>query len=157
MPHEQPFTFPTHSLRGAGTFPAVSISPVKRFICHFMIVWLALLSGGAHAHAATAAAQELGPIAAHAFEAQIGGEEGTEPSGAAHEPGHADTCSLSQCGHSNATGMLSSVPFRLSDALAGAPLPSAQAWAGREQPNTIERPKWTLTTPAVVNLELTGA
>ena len=37
------------SLRAAGTFAAVSMSSVKRLVCHFLIVWLALLSGGAYA------------------------------------------------------------------------------------------------------------
>ena len=37
-------------------------------------------------------------------------------------------------------------------AAAGAPLPAPQAWASREQPDNIERPKWVFTTPSVVNL-----
>lgn len=71
---------------------------------------------------------------------------------AAHGSEHTETCSLSHCGHGHATGMLPGVPLRLSDVPAGAPLPGAQAWASREQPNSIERPKWVFTTPAVVNL-----
>ena len=141
-----------HSLRGAGTFPAVSMTPVKRFICHFLIVWLALLSGGAHAHAAADAAQEVGHIAAHAVEAQLAASDGAGASIATHEHGHSETCSLSHCGHGHATGMLASSDLRFNDAVAGAPLPALQAWASREQPNSIDRPKWRFTTPAVVNL-----
>jgi len=128
------------------------MSPVKRFICHFLIVWLALLSGGAHAHAAADAAQELGHIAAHALEAQMAGADAADGAVAAHEHGHSETCSLSHCGHGHATGMLATSDLHFSDAGAGAPLPTPQAWAGRDQPNNIERPKWLFTTPAVVNL-----
>jgi hypothetical protein len=132
------------------------MTPVKRFICHFLIVWLALLSGGAHAHAAADAAQEVGHIAAHAVEAQLaasdGAGAGAGASIATHEHGHSETCSLSHCGHGHATGMLASSDLRFSDAVAGAPLPALQAWASREQPNSIDRPKWRFTTPAVVNL-----
>lgn len=70
----------------------------------------------------------------------------------AHGHEHSESCSLSHCGHGHATGMLPAVPFRLSDVPAGAPLPRAQAWASREQPNTIERPKWVPTTSPVVSL-----
>lgn len=141
-----------HPLRGAGAFPAVSMSPVKRFICHFLIVWLALLSGGAHAHAAADAAQELGHIAAHANEAQLTGAQDAEKSRAAHDHGHSESCNLNHCGHGHATGMLPNAHLQLSDAPASAPLPTQQAWASREQANSIERPKWAFTTPAVVNL-----
>jgi hypothetical protein len=139
-------------LSTAGAFPAVSMSPVKRFICHFLIVWLALLSGGAHAHATADAAQEVGHIAAHAIEAQLAAADGADPSMAAHEHCHSESCSLSHCGHGHATGMLASAELRFSAAGVGAPLPTPPSWASREQPNSIERPKWTLTTPAVVNL-----
>ncbi|MGQ2979768.1 MAG: hypothetical protein ACT6Q9_08760 [Polaromonas sp.] len=125
---------------------------MKRFICHFLIVWLALLSGGAHAHAAADAAQELGHIAAHAVEAQLAIAQDAEKSRATHDHGHAETCSLSHCGHGHATGMLPNAHLQLGAAPASAPLPTQQAWASREQPNSIERPKWAFTTPAVVNL-----
>lgn len=144
------------SLRSAGTFPAVSISPVKRFICHFLIVWLALLSGGAHAHAAADAAHEVGHMVMHASELQTGSAMAapghTETIDKAHGHAHTESCKLSHCGHGHATGMLPSLPLRLSDAPAAVPLPSAQAWASREQPDTIERPKWVHTTSLVVNL-----
>ncbi len=139
-------------LLAAGTLPAVSISTVKRFICHFLIVWLALLSGGAHAHAAADAAQELGHIAAHAVEAQLAGAQDAEPSAVTHEHGHTESCSLSHCGHGHATGMLANANLYLGDAPASAALPTPQAWVSREQASSIERPKWAFTTPAVVNL-----
>jgi hypothetical protein len=122
--------------------------PVKRLVCHFLIVWLALLSGGAHAHAAADAAQELGHLAAHAVEAQLAGVDQV----AAHDHAHSDTCSLSHCGHGHATGMLAGAGPGFSNAKAPAPLPAPASWASREQPDSIERPKWRFTTPAVVNL-----
>ncbi|MBA4328784.1 MAG: hypothetical protein C0428_11200 [Polaromonas sp.] len=128
------------------------MASVKRLVCHFLIVWLALLSGGAHAHAAADAAQELGHIAVHAVEAQRAAADGADASVAAHDHGHAETCSLSHCGHGHATGMLPNAHLQLGAAPASAPLPTQQAWASREQPNSIERPKWAFTTPAVVNL-----
>lgn len=140
------------ALRAAGAFAAVSMSSVKRLVCHFLIVWLALLSGGAHAHAAADAAQEVGHIAAHAIEAQLAAADGSATSIAAHEHSHSESCSLSHCGHGHATGMLASAELRLSAAGVGAPLPTPPSWASREQPNNIERPKWSFTTPAVVNL-----
>lgn len=67
-----------HPLRGAGAFAAVSIRSVKRLVCLFLIVWLTLLSGGAYAHAATDAAQELSHIVAHATEAQLAVADGID-------------------------------------------------------------------------------
>lgn len=147
-----PLLLASHPLRAAGTFAAVSMASVKRLVCHFLIVWLALLSGGAHAHAAADAAQELGHIAAHAIESQLAAADGGDASIAAHEHSDCENCSLNHCGHGHATGMLAGAGLRFSDAPAGAPMPTQQAWASREQPNSIERPKWVFTTPAVVNL-----
>jgi hypothetical protein len=139
-------------LRGAGTFAAVSMVSVKRLVCHFLIVWLALLSGGAHAHATADAAQEVGHIAAHALEAQLAAADGADAVIAAHDHAHSETCSLSHCGHGHVTGLLSGGEFRFSAPNRGAPLPTPASWASREQPDSIERPKWRFTTPAVVNL-----
>ncbi len=140
-----------HPLRAARSFAAVSMSSVKRLVCHFLIVWLALLSGGAHAHAAADAAQEVGHIAAHAVEAQEAGAGNADTPLAAHEH-NCENCSLSHCGHGHATGLLASTELRFSDAGVGAPLPTPASWASRDQPDSIERPKWSFTTPAVVNL-----
>lgn len=130
------------------------MSSVKRLICQFLIVWMALLSGGAHAHAASDAVHEMDHAAMHAAHMDDSRNASPEAQKAAtaHGSEHSETCSLSHCGHSHATGMLPSMPLRLGDAPAGAPLPTLQTWAGREQPNTIDRPKWKVTTLAVVNL-----
>lgn len=132
---------------------AVSIRSVKRLVCHFLIVWLALLSGGAYAHAAADAAQELSHIAAHTVEAQLAVADGTEArSNAEHDRGHSESCSLSHCGHGHVTGMLATAGPRFNDAVVGAALPALTFWASLEQPNSIERPKWFTTTSLVVNL-----
>lgn len=149
-----PAPTPLYPLRNAGAFSAVSMLPVKRFICHFLIVWLALLSGGAHAHAAADAAHEIGHAAMHA--ADSGDDRAStlevKKIDTAHGSEHTESCSLNHCGHGHATGMLASADLRFNNAAIGAPLPTLQAWASREQPSSIERPKWALTTPAVVNL-----
>jgi len=143
--------FPPPPVRAAWAFGAVSMVSVKRLVCHFLIVWLALLSGGAHAHAAADAAQELGHMAAHAVEAQRAGAERADTSIAAHEH-NCESCSLSHCGHGHTTGLLASAELRFSDAGVAAPLPTPASWASCEPADSIERPKWSFTTPAVVNL-----
>lgn len=140
------------TLGGAGAIAAVSIRLVKHFICHFLIVWLALLSGGAYAHAAADAAQELGHIAAHAVEVQLAVADGTEARSAENDHGHSEGCSQSHCGHGHTTGMLTTANLRFSDATSSAALLAPTFWASREQPNSIERPKWSITTLSVVNL-----
>ncbi|MDI1268050.1 MAG: hypothetical protein PSV40_02970 [Polaromonas sp.] len=125
---------------------------MKRLICHFLIVWLALLSGGAYAHAAADAAQELGHVAAHAIGDQFTGAGGAEKSSVTHDHGQGEACSQSHCGHSHTTGMLTTAEVRYSVGDVAAPLPRPQVWTSRGQPDSIERPKWKFTTPAVVNL-----
>ena len=143
----------THPLRGAGAFAAVSIRSVKRLVCHFLILWLVLQSGGAYAHAATDAAQELSHVVAHATEAQLAVTDGTDARSYADQShGHSETCSQSHCGHGHTTGMLTTADLRFSDAVAGAALPSPKFWVSHEHPNSIERPKWSTTTSSVVNL-----
>lgn len=145
-----------HPLHVAGALTAVTISPVMRFICHFLIVWLAVLAGGAHAHAAADAAHEVSHIALQATELHAVNDRATpgqaEKIDKAHGNEHTESCALSHCGHGHATGILPDVPCGLSDVTAGAPLPKADAWVSREQPNNIERPKWVHTTSSVVNL-----
>jgi len=149
-----------HPPRMVWTFTAVTMPSVNRFICHFLIVWLALLSGGAHAQATADAAHELGHAIAHAVEAEVAlaasaahtPTQGTEPTDATPGHDHPDTCGLSHCGHGHNTGVPTSAHHRLADAGSTAPLATLQSWASREQPNNIERPKWVFTTPSVVNL-----
>ena len=134
---------------------------MKRFICHFLIVWLALLSSGAHAHAAADTAHAAGHAAVHgaqvqAANADVGASatlsQATEKIDVTSEKGHADGCGLSHCGHTLVTGMLPTAGRNLDDSPGSAALPVRQPWASGELPNNIERPKWDHTTPTVVNL-----
>jgi hypothetical protein len=138
----------------AGTLRAVRMTPVKRFICHFLIVWLALLSSGAHAHAASDAAHAMNHAALHASHPDQVQDASpvVKKVDSAHGNEHSDTCLQSHCGHSHATGLLAATGLRLSDIPAAAPLPTRQAWVQRDAPSSIDRPKWRFTTPAVVNL-----
>ncbi len=128
----------------AGDFEAVSIRSVKRFVCHFLIVWLALLSGGAYAHSAADAAQDRSHIAA-----QLVVADDTRASfDTERDRSHSETCS--HCGHAN--DMLATLGLRFNEAVVGAALPAPTFWVSHEHPNSIERPKWSTTTSLVVNL-----
>ena len=138
------FEVPSSSLPCAGAFAGVSIRSVKRFVCHFLIVWLALLSGGAYAHSAADAAQDRGHIAAQLVVADdTGASFDTE-----RDRSHSETCN--HCGH--ASDMLATLGLRFNDAVVGAALPAPTFWVSHEHPNSIERPKWFTTTSLVVNL-----
>ncbi len=134
------------SLRAVRILAAVNIPPVIRLVCQFLIVWLALLSSGAHAHATADAVREMGHVAAHAEAA------GAETAGMDLDHDATEPCGLGHCGHGHATGLLQGGDLRFSEAGAGAPPPACQARSGREPPANIERPKWVVTTPTVVNL-----
>ena len=140
---------------------AVSMLSVVRFICHFLIVWLTLLSGGAHAIAdarheashgavvvtATEAADYTVGVAATAMRAV----ESTTLD-ATTEQAHPETCGDSHCGHGHATGMLATVHTCPANATRDVVLTLQGPWASGDLPPNIERPKWSFTTPAVVNL-----
>jgi len=134
---------------------------VKRFICHFLIVWLTLLSGGAHANAdarheashATVAVIAL--QSAHANMAVTGAVIKAVESTALDAPvdqAQCETCSHSHCGHGHTAGMLPTGHTCLTDASRDVVLALETPWLSGELPPTIERPKWSYTTPAVVNL-----
>lgn len=145
----------------AGIFIAVSISPVVRFVCHFLIVWLTLLAGGAHALADARHEASHAPVTAATM---LTKDAHTSPSAAIHPaPGatdleavqgkaHSETCNHSHCGHSHATGLLPTLQTALPDAGRDMALSRHARWASGTFPPNIERPKWSLTTPAVVNL-----
>ena len=150
-------------LRAEEALSAVSISSVKRFICHFLIVWLTLLSGGAHAiadarhEASHATVVVVGIQPAHASmgvpAAVIKAVESTEFDGTV-DKAQSETCSHSHshCGHGHTIGMLPTVHTCLTDASRDMVLALETPWLSGELPPTIERPKWSYTTPAVVNL-----
>ena len=77
------------------------------------IVWTALLSSGAHAHATADAVREMGHVAAQAEAA------GAEAAGVGLDHGAAEPCGQGHCGHAHATGLLPAGDLRFSDAGTG--------------------------------------
>lgn len=133
---------------------AGKVAAVKKLICHFLIVWMALFAGGVNAHGISDSAHGA-EHAGHAHSTTV--DSSVEVSA---EPANADrasadivkTCSQSHCGHGHSTGMLMlpSTCIRM-DAVTDAPLSSSR-WASAAIADNIERPKWHLTTSAVVSL-----
>lgn len=153
-PHRQ-------ALQAAGAFAAVSISPVVRYICHFLIVWMTLLAGGAHALADARHEASHVPVTAVVMPTE---HASTDRHAAANEAqaatdlevsqdkAQSETCSHSHCGHGHATGMLPALQTSLPAAGRDMALSRHARWSSSIFTTNIERPKWSLTTPAVVNL-----
>ena len=149
------------ALHAAGAFAAVSISPVVRFICHFLIVWLTLLAGGAHALADARHEASHAPVTAAAVMTE---SADTDPSAAAqqapgatelevsHDKAQSENCSQSHCGHVHAIDMLPTLQTSLPAASRDVALIRHVRWSSSRFATNIERPKWSRTTPAVVNL-----
>jgi len=72
--------------------------------------------------------------------------------GAAVDKAQSETCSHSHCGHGHTTGMLPAGHTCLTEASCVVVLAVQKPWISGEFPPNIERPKWSYTTPAVVNL-----
>ena len=133
---------------------AGKVAAVKKLICHFLIVWMALFAGGANAHGISDSAHGA-EHAGHAHSTTV--DSSIELSA---DPANADrtsadivtTCSQSHCGHGHSTGMLMlpSTCIKI-NAVTDAPLSSSR-WASAAIADNIERPKWPFTTPAVVSL-----
>lgn len=130
-----------------------------RCICYFLIVWLGLLSSGVHAVAD--ATHEVGHASGRGFIAQAAhdhsagqatAETAAPEANSAADDCPAEACSHSHCGHGHATGLLAAVHTAMSDAPRNAALSTQKRWASGGLPHNIERPKWSFTTPAVVNL-----
>lgn len=133
---------------------AGKVSAVKKLICHFLIVWMALFAGGANAHGISDLAHGA-EHAGHAHSTSVDASIEVSADRANADRASADivkTCSQSHCGHGHSTGMLMlpSACIKM-DAVADAPL-SSNRWASAAIADNIERPKWLLTTPAVVSL-----
>ena len=133
---------------------------MKKLVCHLLIVWLALVSGGASAHAISDVAHMAGhgavnvhPASGQATQTQSAQDDTRNPATvAAADTSPTDACSQTHCGHGHATGILETQStFALVDAATSAP-----ATHRRDTSNiiatTIERPNWCFTTPAVVSL-----
>ena len=130
------------------------VAAVKKLICHFLIVWMALFAGGANAHGISDSAHGA-EHAGHAHSTTVDSsiELSADPANA--DRASADivkTCSQSHCGHGHSTGMLMRPNTCIKmNAVTDAPLSSSR-WASAAIADNIERPKWPFTTPAVVSL-----
>ena len=130
-----------------------------RCICYFLIVWLGLLSSGAHAVAdATHEASHASGCgfvaqAAHNHSAGQATADAADPeANTAADDCPAEACSHGHCGHGHATGLLPVVHTAMSDAARNAAHSTQKRWASGGLPHNIERPQWFYITPAVVNL-----
>ena len=124
---------------------------VKKFICSLLMVWLTFMSLDASAHATNDAAHET--LYTHDHSSQkLQDQVAAFDAASSAEASHADTCSHSHCGHSHVTGMLTrGDSYEDTDAQSQA-TSSRTSWASSHIANDIERPKWPVTTPAVVSL-----
>ena len=115
------------------------------------MAWLAVMSGAATAHATAEAAHPSSHTHDHAPHAAEHDAFPTEEA-AANDASHVDTCQQGHCGHGHTTGVLAANrAFNQADALTAAPSSHA-SWVSSPITANIERPKWLVTTPAVVSL-----
>ena len=137
---------------------ADKVSAVKKLICHFLFVWMALFAGGANAHGISdlaIGAEHAGH--AHSPKVDLSVDPRIEVSADLVNTDQASTdigktCSQSHCGHGHNTGMLMLANTSIKmDAVAGVAFSSSR-WVSAAITDNIERPKWLFTTPAVVSL-----
>ena len=124
---------------------------VKTIICNSLIVWLTFMSVGANAHATSDAAHETLYTHDHFAEEKqnnlVAFDVASSP-----EASHADNCNHSHCGHGHAAGLLTRDGPSANLNTAIKLQTSRTSWATSHIDNNIERPKWPVTTPAVVSL-----
>ena len=128
---------------------------MKKILCQLFIVWLTLLSLCASAHATTEAlhkalyTHEQSDQDSHQLAAAGDATISAVP---ATDAGHADSCNPNHCGHGHTAGVATGHGNRFkADAQSALPK-SRESWVGSPVTSNIERPKWPVTTPAVVNL-----
>lgn len=127
------------------------VAAVKKIMCYLLMVWLALVSVGANAHASIGAAHATWHTHAHTTQ-KTQHHAAAVPQALSTDTSHADTCNHSHCGHGHAAGMLGHQGTSVeTDATAALPVSHAN-WASGPISSNIERPKWSVTTPAVVSL-----
>ena len=124
---------------------------VKKLVCCLLIMWMALLSLGANAHATIQTAPAAGHSHDHASlttQHHVAAAEGI----AAVDVKHADICSHSHCGHGYATGIAAGLyAWVKNNDPTTAPV-TRVSWLSSAVTDNIERPKWHCSTPAVVSL-----
>ena len=130
---------------------AGTVRIVKTVICNLLMVWLTLMSVGANAHPTNDAAQKTFYTHEHSAEKQQHHVAAFDTASLV-EVSHTDTCSHSHCGHSHAAGLLGQESASGKTDTATKVPDDRTSWATGHIVNNIERPKWPVTTPAVVNL-----
>ena len=139
---------------------------VKNFIGNLLIVWLAFMASGvsAYAHARTHA--HSAHTTHHAVHETSHTHMHSHQHAAQDQHDHVDAldaadseqasqteqCDQSHCGHSYSIGMLMGHGTCLSIGASANMQSRPLSWAASHIAHDIERPKWPITTPAVVNL-----
>jgi hypothetical protein len=129
------------------TANAGKVRLVKKMACYLLLAWLTLMSGGAYAHA----------LHAHDQPAPVSQSQMQTPSLVLNSAPEAhisqvDSCNHTHCGHGHAVGMLTAQNTNPKTDAKTAPPSSRASWVSSLIASNIERPKWLLTTPAVVSL-----
>ena len=132
-------------------YNAGKVVVVKKLVCCLLIMWMALLSLGANAHATL----QTAPAAAHSHDHaslttqhHVAAAEGI----AAIDVKHADTCSHSHCGHGYATGIAAGLYAWVKNNDPTTAPATRVSWLSSAVTDNIERPKWHRTTAVVVSL-----
>jgi hypothetical protein len=131
-------------------FNAGKVLSVKKIICHLLIVWLVLMSGGSYAHATGDAAHETDYAhdhSAHKTQNQAAAVDSLTAADAAP----ADACNPSHCGHGHTTVVPTQHSTHGKTAAVSVTPQFVTSWATSHITSNIERPKWPVATPAVVN------
>ena len=135
------------------------VAAVKKLVCYMLIVWLALMAGGANAHTHSADMHSHDVIHAHDHDksvlANIGESTSLEDASTLDADYSEKLNKVHSC-HSHTHHHAAGLPS-CHDMLAVADLPSltpvfSQRFACIALANDVERPKWPFTTPAVVSL-----
>lgn len=105
------------------------------------------MSGAAAAHATVEATHDAGHAVAHALAHDAGSDETSHT-----DADHPDTCNQSHCGYGHNPGLFAALKACPKTEAASIAPPASNIWASSGIHNNIERPKWIVTTPAVVSL-----
>ena len=135
----------------SATYNAGTVGTVKKTVCYLLMMWLALISGVANAHATADVAHAV----SHSHDDGLPAPQSQTidiDAGTTGDSDHADHCNQSHCGHGQISGLVApySTSFKI-DVLTCAPT-SPTSWASSLMTTNIERPKWPVITPAVVSL-----
>ena len=129
---------------------------------YLLMAVFVLMSGGANAHGT---ADTVAVVAAHhhshsqndhhAF--QNASNDANHPASAASTgevvaSSHTDICSHTHCGHSHAAGVVAAQSTSMTAGATAFVPRLGVSWASSAITDNIERPKWQITTPAVVSL-----